>query len=213
MKSSILIGLTIMKFSQVYFGFLIYLGAVIAFNIPVVQAQQALSNEALIYRTSDRYSRGDFRGALVDIERLIQLKPGIADYYVFRGDIREKLGNIQGAVSDFKKAIELSPTSQTIQGRFAYYFYSRKLWNHAAAVYSKIIKLNPRNAASLMMRGNCYRELGNYQAAIADYSDYILIQPDDPRGYQFRAFAYEKMGLLDQAKKDIDRANFLNTAH
>ena len=51
----------------------------------------------------------DFKGALVEFETCIKLKPENPESYYYRGSIKSNLKDSQGAIADFTKAIELNP--------------------------------------------------------------------------------------------------------
>ncbi|MGV0024517.1 tetratricopeptide repeat protein [Phormidesmis priestleyi] len=165
-----------------------------------------MDSKELLERVSVKYDQKDFQGALSDVEKLIQIEPRNPSHYMARGDIRERLKDVQGSISDFKQGIELQPNDEGLRSRLAVSFYGRGEWLNAASAYSNILEINPENLAALLMRGNCQRELGNYQAAVDDYSTYIKLTSNQPEGYQSRAVALAKLGRLDEAKEDIERA-------
>ncbi len=55
-------------------------------------------------------------------------------------------------------------------------------------------------------RGLAHRKKGEYDKAIADYSELIRLKPDLPGGYFDRGIAYEKKGDFDKAIVDLNEA-------
>jgi Tetratricopeptide repeat len=53
----------------------------------------------------------DYQGALVDLNRAIQLNPNNADYYSYRSFIKRSKKDYQGALADFNRAIQISPNN------------------------------------------------------------------------------------------------------
>lgn len=51
----------------------------------------------------------DFKGALEDYNKVIELDPNVAQYYVWRGDAKHMLGDYEGQSEDYDKAIALDP--------------------------------------------------------------------------------------------------------
>ena len=51
--------------------------------------------------------------AFRDFEKVIQLNPDNADFYVSRGSAYKELGNYDLAIANFEKALELDPNNQT----------------------------------------------------------------------------------------------------
>lgn len=55
-------------------------------------------------------------------------------------------------------------------------------------------------------RGLSQAKTGNYEAAAADFSEVIELQPWDVEAYNNRGFAFQNLGRLDEAMDDYDRS-------
>ena len=60
-------------------------------------------------RGDDKYSLGDYQGAIADYDKAIELNPNNADTYFYLGYAKSNLGEYQAAITDYDKAIELNP--------------------------------------------------------------------------------------------------------
>jgi len=83
--------------------------------------------------------------------------------------------------------------------------------NHLAAVssFTQAIRLNPKAEEPYYHRANAYYALGNYQAAVADYTE-VIRQNTGKFGfssgaYWNRARAYEQLGEKQKAISDLTR--------
>jgi predicted Zn-dependent protease len=87
----------------------------------VAKAMRIEPREALFYglRGDVRAKQKNYRRALADFDRAVQLDSGFFYHYLRRGVIRQKLNDTQGARGDLKKSISLLPTSN------AYYALGR----------------------------------------------------------------------------------------
>lgn len=61
----------------------------------------------LFVRGRQRQSKGDFKGAIRDFTKAIELNPDNVEAYANRGVAREASGDVQGAKDDYTKSIEI----------------------------------------------------------------------------------------------------------
>ncbi len=77
----------------------------------------------------------------------------------------------------------------------------------AISSYTQAIKLNPQVVAPYYVRANAYYKIGNYKAAVADYTEVININTgrldSSDAAYLNRARAYEKLGEKQKAISDL----------
>jgi tetratricopeptide (TPR) repeat protein len=69
---------------------------------------------------------------------------------------------------------------------------------------------NLDSASAYSNRGDAYTSKGEYDLAIADFSQAIKLNPNDAYAYNNRGFAYAKKGDYDRALADCDQALKLN---
>ena len=65
---------------------------------------------------------------------------------------------------------------------------------------------HPAYAVAYNNRGNVYRNLGQYQQAIADYDKAIELNPNDAVAHNNRGHAYADQGQYQQTIADFDKA-------
>lgn len=117
-----------------------------------------------------------------------------------------KSNKLQEADSVYSEGIKKYPNAPSL-----YYFRaklrSEYMGNCEKAIpdYTMMIKINPRfNPKAYWRRGNCLYKAGLYQAAVDDYSRCLLLIPKYGRVHFLRARAYAKLGMIGNAKKDLD---------
>jgi tetratricopeptide (TPR) repeat protein len=79
-------------------------------------------------------------------------------------------------------------------------------YDHAIAVYTGAIRLNPNDAIVYLYRGYVYYHKGDYDRAIADYTEAIRLDPNDAIVYLYRGYAYNLKGDYDRAIADFTEA-------
>lgn len=67
-------------------------------------------NSGLKYQKAlENYESGNIKGALVDINNVIQSVPDNSEYYNYRAFLHSKLNNFNDAIEDIKKSLKLNP--------------------------------------------------------------------------------------------------------
>jgi len=79
--------------------------------------------------------------------------------------------------------------------------------NDAIADETTLLIFEPDSAETYRDRGDLYFQKGDFKSAIADYTQSIKYDENKTAStFLARAKAYEKLGLLKEAKQDFDRA-------
>ena len=88
-------------------------------------------------------------------------------------------------------------------------YVSRNLEENASftlRLMDVLLTFYPRAPVILQERAYAYNEMGEYEQAIADYTEAIRIDPDDAYAYHERGYAYDKMGEYEKAIADFTEA-------
>jgi tetratricopeptide (TPR) repeat protein len=159
------------------------------------------NNRGLVYGDS-----GQFKQAISDYNKAIELDPKLSEAYTNRGNAYVRLGQLNQAISDCNKAIELNPKlAQAYSNRGAIYV---TLGQHTQAISdcTKAIELNPKLSEAYNNRGFAYYNLGRLPQAISDYTKVIELDPKYAKAYYNRGFAYGNLDQLSQAISDYTKA-------
>jgi tetratricopeptide (TPR) repeat protein len=146
-------------------------------------------------RGCDKYLKEDYKGAIRDIDKAIQLDPNYADAYQCRGLSYSALQDYKLAVKDYDKAIQLAPNvadSYFFRGNA---YAGQEEYKLALRDYDKAIELKRKDGLVYLFRGVTRFELEDYQGALEDYNRSIRLQPGD-------AYAYSKRGDVKRKLKD-----------
>ncbi len=124
---------------------------------------------------------GDYRGAIQDFTKAIQINPEDEFLYSKRGRSKASLGDEIGAIQDYTKAIEI--------------YYPKHNYHPTPVYYQE--------------RGQVKIKLGDYRGAIQDFNKAIEIAPEYPWFYYWRGLSKVKIGDKNGGCLDFSKAGEL----
>ena len=81
-----------------------------------------------------------------------------------------------------------------------------KVWKDPVTLWSDVIKKSPLKARGYNNRGAEYSERGQYELAVADFSNAIRLWPNYPLAYRNRSLAYFERQDWEKALQDANKA-------
>ena len=157
-------------------------------------------------RGTSKAQFGDFKNAIIDFNKALQVNKNDAQAYANRGKAKDELGDLKGALADLSRAIELKPEEHE------YYIHrgNTKVKMHdfkgALDDCNKALELDSKDATLFAHRAGIYQMNGNYQKAIADLTKAIQLNPDYALYYMHRADVYSVLNERDKTFQNIDKA-------
>lgn len=174
-------------------------------------------------------AKGEYDLAIADFTEVIRLDPN-ATWYLGRGNAYRSKGEYDRAIADYTEAIRLNPDLATV-GRLGRgnAYHAKGDYDRAIADFTEVIRLDPYLAAAYFARsaaydatgdtgnasadlvwahfhrGNAYYDDGEYDLAIADYTEMIRILPLSA-SYYFRGLAYYEKREYARARADWEKA-------
>ncbi len=205
-KTGFNLGIPINRFATIADNLGVNLGQ----KVSAIPQAQTLKADDYYLLGSQKYNKGDYRGALADYDRAIALKPNYAAVYRSRASV--KLANLddpQGALVDFDRAIQLDPkdgVSYTLRG----YLKSSKLKDPQGGLadLDRSIQLDPNDSNTYTIRGGLkYRELKDDRGALSDLNRAIVLEPKNAEAYTLRGILnFLKLKDDRGALRDLNRA-------
>lgn len=177
------------------------LASLLALLLPAAGFAQQTAEDYLKFG-KDQLEKKDYLRAQESFERAVELDPGSAEAYYFRGMVQF---DDEKSAADFTKAIGLKPD-------YAEAYYQRGLrrdlgGKDEAAIedYNKAIELDPKFVKAYMTRAVLYLLANKGKEAIADYTKVIELKPDG-ESYYVRGTAYLEIGEYAKAVPDLTRS-------
>ncbi len=158
---------------------------------------------------------GETEKASADFNMALKTDPRDHRAYSYLGVISSRQGDAKSALTHLQKALDLYPFdffSWYSLGRVQYGLHQ---FGKALDSFSSGFKYcdNPAFRPLLLeLRGNCRKELNDYQGALTDYNAAIQLSPKDPSLYEAKADAEIKMGLKEEAAKSLAKARQLGSS-
>ena len=178
-------------------------------------ASQVHDAYAYVKRGETHMKERNYKNAIVDFTKALELRLGYADAYSGRGWARFHMqtGNYENALADFTKAIELNPYDIHAYSGRGKTHSTKGDYENAIADFTKFIELKPDYAAAYVERGEAYWRKGNYENAIADFTKAIELTPDYAYAYVKRGQTHMQKGNCENALADFTKAIELAPAY
>lgn len=165
---------------------------------------------AYINRGNAKRTSGDFKAALDDYNKAMQLRKAGPYSYNNRGTIKANLQDYQGAMDDFNKAIELFPNyleAYCNRGKL------KKTLNDYKGMmddYNQVISLNPKYSLAYLDRGVAKYFLKDYDGAMQDFNEVIKLNPTAWEAYNHRGNTKNSLHDYQGAINDFNKVIALN---
>jgi tetratricopeptide (TPR) repeat protein len=130
-----------------------------------------LTAPTLLKAAQQKYDRQDYRGALADLNRVIQLNPKLPHAYSYRGFLKaSQLHDIRGGLTDLNYAIQLNPNfAGAYRDRGGLKAELLRDIQGGLADYNRAIQLDPAYALAYGERGKLkYNLLTDKSGGISD---------------------------------------------
>ena len=191
--------------------------AVLYFNDNQFEKTLIIVNEILLDNPQDYFAysvqgRSFFAlGKPIDgiesMSKSIYLNPEYYQAYAYRSTMYKSIGEHQKALNDIEVALKNDTTNIDLIKIQASILYSLSENKRAIEVFNKLLKLDPKDAESLVYRGILHKRLRNYNATLTDFEEAIAINPNYDFAYEARGdfYTYSLAENFEQAIKDYNK--------
>jgi tetratricopeptide (TPR) repeat protein len=157
--------------------------------------------------------RGDFEGALAEIEKVAAVKPS-RELELYRATLRARAGDFDGAIAELESLLTGTPDDDEIFYNLGVVYGEAKQVEEAVEYMQHALEQNPDNASALNYVGYTWAERGiRLDEAETMITRAIELRPDDGYiadslgwVYYMRARPLVESGRREEAQGYIDRA-------
>ncbi|KAM5163778.1 LOW QUALITY PROTEIN: tetratricopeptide repeat protein 13 [Mantella aurantiaca] len=168
--------------------------------------------------------------ALFELSRVISLEPDYPEVFEQRAEILSPLGRISEALSDLTRAIQLQPSARLYRHRGTLHFISED-YIAAHEDFQRSLELNRNQPIAILYKGLtffhrgllkisvhtvlsivllkcfmfCFRELGNFEAAMENFQKALMLNQNHVQTLQLRGIMLYHHGSLQEALANFKR--------
>jgi tetratricopeptide (TPR) repeat protein len=171
--------------------------------------EQTVDNSSLKVYAHTLMVKGDFDGAIAELNDALELSPQDSGAYFLRGVCHLGKSDSDAAIADLTRAIDgkLNPLALSL----AYMYRARA---HAAkgadqrafADCTEALRSDDNNADAYLLRGKLRRRNLEREGAVADFNEAIRLKPTSSEAFIQRAQAFREIGDTAKAKADYAEA-------
>jgi tetratricopeptide (TPR) repeat protein len=124
--------------------------------------------ETYFNRGVDYTQKGDFKKAVSDFNKAIEVNPEFVVAYLNRGFSYSRMGELDEAIADYTKAIALNPRYAIAYHNRGFVYRRMGEYDRAILDFTKAIEIDPKYASAYYHRGHIYHYNGEYEKAWED---------------------------------------------
>jgi adenylate cyclase len=173
----------------------------------VKKALELDSNLGEAHASSGILSQGDFefKRAITEYERAIQLSPNYAMAHHWFGDgPLMALARSDRSIAEGKRAVELDPLSLINNADLGWVYFNARRYEEAIAQLRKTIEIDSHFYLAHYYLGEALQLKGKLTEAIAEYRTAVELN-DDPLALALLGQAHARAGQRDEAQKILGR--------
>tara|TARA_B100001057_G_C22849907_1_gene950570 strand:+ start:112 stop:3132 length:3021 start_codon:yes stop_codon:yes gene_type:complete len=159
--------------------------------------------ESYQFRGTSKLYLNDFEGAILDLDRSIELGLNESENYYQRALAKGQLKNYNGAIEDFSKSIEIMPDNASYYYGRAILFEIIKNYPNAIADLNKAIEFSTNVDYFFFKRAELKSQINDYEGSLNDYSKTVELNVNFPDVYFRRASVKYDLEDFEGAINDL----------
>jgi serine/threonine-protein kinase len=170
--------------------------------------------EEYFYSAYAKMEAKDYKGAIEEFTKSIELDSTRASTYINRALCRGKIGDTTREINDLRAAIAINPKDEKAgiaYGNMGIIKLNNEDYNAALVLFNKAIEINKESADLFINRAATRINLLDYQGANEDCDNAVKIDPNNYMAYYYKGVIGHSTNNNKQALKNLDKSIKLNT--
>jgi TolB-like protein/Tfp pilus assembly protein PilF len=147
----------------------------------------------------------DWRAAGQDLQRAVELAPGVPEPHVYRAVYLTAMGDFEEGLDEARRAMRLDPLGPGTRGALALCLYKARRYQDAIQELETIAELYPQPGISHPLLAPNLALAGRPDAAVAAARRCVTILPEDQEGLAYAAAALGLSGQHEEGRQVLDR--------
>lgn len=153
-----------------------------------------------------RRTKGDFRGAVEDYLKAIELDPECVEPYYNLGYAHYSMGETESAVQYWKKTVEMDPNVWQAWNALGVVYKEQRKLDVAIDAFTNVLRIMPGNLNALENRALLLWSMKRYKEGANDYESLARIAKDDASHWYSAAAALAKIAKKEGALAALKNA-------
>lgn len=147
----------------------------------LTKALEIAPNDAatLLLRANVYNQLDDTAAALKDVDEAIKLQPQLLVAHLLKAEILASESRIDEAITNLEKLVPLAPNQPRLLEPLATFYLVGGYPRKSIETYTKILEQEPENYRALRFRGDANLNIGNHEAAAADFDKALQLSGED----------------------------------
>jgi tetratricopeptide (TPR) repeat protein len=163
----------------------------------------------LVHRAEAYLSNKQYDLALADVDAVLKEHPDMALAHGLKAQVLVGQDKLPEAIEEMKKLADAAPDEPQFRLQLAWYYLYGKETRQAIEAFGEVLSREPENFAALRGRADAYLNIGEHEAAVADFEKALAI--DDKDTSVLNNFAWVLATSPDDNVRDGKRAVELAT--
>lgn len=158
-----------------------------------------------LIKSMDKYNAGNYKGALIDLQQIVEQDPENARAYLYLGRSYFNLKEYKASMVHLNRSVWIQPSSMAYKERGK---LKALMEDYRGSIddFGQAIELDSTFSDAFYNRGLSYERIREYQQAYSDFTQVIFFNPKDYEAFFQRGMVMHAMGEKEKGCRDFSKS-------